>query len=199
MIGSAALPVSTVVISIACLFVCGSTTAQWVKPHSPQMSAPPPMKFVSRDEREQLNGAADPKAHTRIAIDLASEHLSHAEQFTSQKEYDAAAEEIGRYLGLIDDTLRFLSTMNSDKAKTRDLYRHLDIALRGQMPRLTVMRRTTPVEYAINIKAAEDFVRNARSDALDSFYGHTVIRDDADRKPEKATKDATSAPDTKHP
>jgi len=199
LIGSAALPVSTLVISIACAFVCGSAAAQWVKPHSPQMPAPPPMKFVSRDEREQLNAAGDPKAHTRLAIELAGEHLTRAEQFTSQKEYDAAAEEMGRYLGLVDDTLSFLSTMNSDKAKTRDLYRHLDIALRGHLPRLTLMRRTTPVEYAINIKAAEDYVRNARSDALDSFYGHTVIKDDADKKSDKATKNPTSTPETKHP
>lgn len=172
--------------------------AQGLQPHSPQMPAPPPMKFISRDERAQLDGVTDPKAHTRLAIDLASDHLTQAEQFTVQKKYEAAAEELGRYLGLIDWTLRFLSGLNSDKGKTRDLYRHLDITLRGHIPRLAVMRRSTPVEYAINLKAAEDYVRTARSDALDSFYGHTVLGEDGEKKSDRL-KNQTSGGETKHP
>ena len=39
------------------------------------------------------------------------------------------------------------------------------------------MRRSTPVEYAINLKAAEEYIKDARSEALDSFYGQTVLRE----------------------
>jgi hypothetical protein len=75
--------------------------------------------------------------------------------------------------------------MNRDKGSTRDLYRHFEIALRAHIPRLAVMRRSTPAAYAGNLKAAEEYVRDARSDALDSFYGHSVLREDQlERKPE---------------
>jgi hypothetical protein len=39
------------------------------------------------------------------------------------------------------------------------------------------MRRTTPAAYAIFIKETEDFARQGRTEALNSFYGHTVVRD----------------------
>ena len=50
----------------------------------------------------------------------------------------------------------------------------------------------------LNLKDAEDYVRNARSDALDSFYGNTVVKE-PEKQTEKATKDPTSGRDTKHP
>lgn len=183
---------------VLCLVCYLPIEAQWLQPHSPQMPAPPPMKFVSRDEHTQMDGAADTKTRTRLAIDLAAEHLHQAEQFTAQKKYESASEELGRYMGLINYTLRFLGRMNSDKGKTRDLYRFVDIALRAHLPRLAVMRRSTPAEYGINLKDAEDYVRNARSDALDSFYGNTVVKE-PEKQTEKATKDPTSGRDTKHP
>jgi hypothetical protein len=40
------------------------------------------------------------------------------------------------------------------------------------------MRRDTPADYAIHIKEAEEFARNTRTEALESFYGHTVLRED---------------------
>ena len=140
------------------------------------------MKFISRVERSQLTAARDSKSRLKLTIELAESHLAQAEQFTTQKKYDSAAEEVGAYLGLIDDAYGYIAAMNSDKDGTRDLYRRLDLRLRTHLPRLAVMRRTTPAEYAINIKAAEDHTRDTRSDALDSFYGHTVLRDAASQK-----------------
>jgi hypothetical protein len=39
------------------------------------------------------------------------------------------------------------------------------------------MRRSTPAEYAGNLKDAEEYLREARAEALDSFYGQSVLRD----------------------
>ena len=39
------------------------------------------------------------------------------------------------------------------------------------------MRRTTPLEFAVWIKQVEDFARDGRTEALNSFYGHTVVRE----------------------
>jgi hypothetical protein len=99
------------------------------------------------------------------------------EQLTSEKSFPEASEVLGNYLGLIEDAMHFVATMTRDKNSTRDLYRKLDIALRAQIPRLAVMRRETPADYSIHLKTAEEFVRSTRSDALDSFYGHTVLRE----------------------
>src|SRR5436853_2661843 len=125
------------------LVICSSPLVAVTQPRGPQMPAPPPMKFVSRDERSQLCAARDPKARLRTTIELAESHLSDAENRTLQKKYDHASEELGSYLGLINDALDFIGGMNHDKNSTRDLYRRLDISLRAQVPRLAVMRRTT--------------------------------------------------------
>lgn len=161
------------------------TTAQ--EPRKLKLPAPPPMKFVSRDERSQLTAIRDPKSRIRTTIELAETHLKRAENLTSQKRFDQASEELGGYLGLIDDGLSFIGGLNRDKGSTRDLYRHLDLALRTHIPRLAVMRRTTPADYSVNIKAAEEYIRDTRAQALDSFYGHTVLPDpDSNtRKPDK--------------
>src|SRR6266404_255612 len=149
--------------------VCSIPASLFAQPRSPQLPAPPPMRFVSRDERSQLTAAKDSKSRLRTTIELAEAHLSRAEEATAQKKYDQASEELGRYLGLIDDARHVLGAMDRDRNGTRDLYRRFDIALRAQVPRLAVMRRTTPADYAINLKAAEEFAKETRSEALDSF------------------------------
>lgn len=146
------------------------------------------MKYISREERTELDNIKDPKARTRKGIDLAGAHLNRAEEFTNLNKFTQASEEFGCYLALVEDTLSFIGTMNSDKGKTRDLYRYLDIALRAHIPRLAVMRRSTPVEYAANIKAAEEHARDARTRALESFYGHSVLREE--KKPEEKAPEA---------
>ena len=166
------------------LLICVlSLSALAQQPRSPQLPAPPPMRFVSREERSQLN-ATDPKARLRTSMALAENRLSRTEEYTSLRKFDQASEELGGYLGLLDNLRAYLGSMNRDKGGTRDLYRHLEIALRAHIPRLAVMRRTTPAAYAGNLKAAEEYVREARSDALDSFYGHSVLREDQiEKKP----------------
>ena len=83
--------------------------------------------------------------------------------------------------------IQSLSTFKRDTNKTRDLYKRLELALRADGPRLTAMRRVTPLEFAVWIKKVEDFARDGRTEALNSFYGHTVVRDaqkpDKDEKP----------------
>ena len=46
------------------------------------------------------------------------------------------------------------------------------------------MRRATPLEYATRIKEVEDFARDGRTEALNAFYGHTVVRERPKTPPE---------------
>lgn len=147
------------------------------KPRSPELPAPPPMQFVSRSERSQLTAEPSPKLRLKATMTLAEEHLARAEALTEEKKFDAASAEIGCYLGLLSDIRNFLNTMDRDKGSTRDLFRHFEITVRPHLPRFAVMRRSTPVEYAVNLKDAEEYIKDARSAALDSFYGQSVLRE----------------------
>ncbi len=168
------------------------------QPRSPQMPAPPPMKFIPPGERAQLSEARDPKARTRATVELADAHISRAEELTEKKKYDLAADELGNYLALIEDALKFLGKLNSHSGKTRDLYKRLDLALRAHLPHLARMRRSTPAEYGFNIKDAEEFARNARSKALDPFYGQKAPGD-ADGKSSGDKAKSPSPPSNKEP
>lgn len=144
---------------------------------SQEQAAPPPLKVISRLERSQLDESKDAKARVQTTLELALVHLAEAEAQTSQHDYPAAAAGAGRYWALVEDLFSFLKTMNRDSNKTRDLYKRVELALRAHGPRLSAIRRGTPSEYSVWIKEIEDFARNGRTEALNSFYGHTVFRD----------------------
>jgi hypothetical protein len=146
-------------------------------PRAIQMPAPPPLRFMTRFEREQLNAAKEAKDRIRITIELAEGHLLRSEEFSGAHKHDASLMEIGSYMALVDDAMNFLGGMKRDANRTRDLYKRVELALRAHGLRLAGIRRVTPAEYAGQVKAAEEFTRNVRTDALDSFYGHTVLRE----------------------
>jgi len=162
-------------------------------PHPDQ--APPPLKIITRLERSQLNESKDPKARVKTTIELAEAHLDKVEDQTSQHEYDGAAAEAGMYWALVEDVFSFLKTIERDNNARRDLYKRLELSLRAQGTRLSIIRRETPSEYAVWIREIEDFARAGRTEALNSFYGQTVIR------PQKPTneKEAEKKPLEKNP
>lgn len=142
-----------------------------------EQTAPPPLKIVTRQDRMRIDEEKDSKARVRVTLDLAETHLANAELQTSHLNYDEAAAEAGKYCALIEDLFAFLGTLKQDNNKTRDLYKRVELTLRTQGPRLGIMRRTTPSAYAVWIKETEDFARHGRTEALNSFYGHTVVPD----------------------
>jgi len=173
-------PTGKFILLSALLVSCaGLINAQEPQP-SPQptpLMAPPPLQTIPKEERTQINGATDPKQRVRITIEFAVAHLTTAEKFTAQSNYESASHEVGTYQAIVQNLLTFLATQKRDSNKTRDMYKRLELALRGDGPRLTAMRRTTPLEFAVWIKQVEDFARESRTEALNSFYGHTVVRE----------------------
>jgi hypothetical protein len=176
------------------LFVAHEACAQDM--HLPFVAAPPPMKFVPSSERTQLSSVSDAKSHTRAAIELAEARLAHAEQLTAGQQFEAASAELGIYQGLIEDALRFLGEATKGKGnKMRDTYKRLELAIRTHCMRLEALRRVTPSEYAVNIKAICEYARDARTEALNSFYGDTVIKEStqAEKTPsDESAKDSSS-------
>jgi hypothetical protein len=171
-------------------FVClPSVHAQSAAQPSPTpLTAPPPLKLISKEDKAQLDQAKDTKQRLRTTIELGGVHLTRAEQLTNDGNYDAASAEVGMYHALIESALEELAALKRDSNKTRDLYKRLELALRADGPRLTAMRRITPLEFAVWIKKVEDFARAGRTEALNSFYGHTVVREPQKEKPEEKAK-----------
>ena len=153
--------------------------------------APPPLRTISREDRAQINAEKDTKNHIKLTLELANVHLTAAESETLQQDFEKAAAAAGRYWALIDDAFVFLKPMKTDSNKTRDLYKRVELALRAHGPRLATIRRTTPVEYSVWIKDIEDLARKGRTEALNSFYGHTVVRD---RQTESSRKEEPPKP-----
>lgn len=173
----------------------GFTCAAQETHASDQFPAPPPMRTIPQIERTQINDAKDSKARIKKTVEFADAHLLRAEAAANQQEFDRSLRELGLYLGLLEDAFKFLARLNSgDRGKSRDLYKHMELALRAHSPRLTVMRRATPLEYAMRMKEVEDFARESRTDALNAFYGHTVVRDGRATKPEEKNKPKDNPP-----
>ncbi|HEY0378908.1 MAG TPA: hypothetical protein VGC87_18485 [Pyrinomonadaceae bacterium] len=161
-------------LTVAAAFVAPEARGQ--DGHTPFISAPaPPMKFVSRGERTQLSATRDAKSRMRASIELAEARLARAEQLTAEQNYNAASGELGIYQGLIEDALDYMDDIAKNDNKQRDTYKRLELALRTHCMRLEAIRRVTPSEYAVHVKSICESARNARSEALNSFYGDTVV------------------------
>ena len=192
------LPAPLLLLVLACVQVVHGQDAQ---PQPTPLTAPPPFKMIVKEERTALEQSVnDPTKRLKLTIQFAGAHLTAAEQHTARENYEAASVEVGMYHALIENALQFLSTFKRDSNKTRDLYKRLELSLRADGPRLTAMRRITPLEFAVWIKHVEDFARDGRTEALNSFYGHTVVREQkSDKSNEKPKETPTPTPKSNQP
>lgn len=161
-------------------------------PQPTPLTAPPPIKVIPMAERQKIDAITDPKQRLKQTMEFAVGHLTAAEKLTADGNYDGASNEVGSYSALVQNALTFMATLKRDSNKTRDLYKRLELALRADGPRLTAMRRVTPIEFAVWIKQTEEFARESRTEALNSFYGHTVVRE-----PEKPNEKPKESPTPK--
>ena len=170
------------------------------QPSPTPLMAPPPFKMIVKEERTAIEQANDNSRRLKVTIEFASAHLTRAEQHTSREDYEVAQTEIGMYQALIENGLQFVRTLKRDSNKTRDLCKRFELSLRADGPRLTAMRRITPLEFAVWIKQVEDFAREARTEVLNTFYGHTVVREPQNEKNnEKPKESPTPTPKSNKP
>lgn len=165
----------------------------------PQLPAPPPLKVIPKEERAQLEAENDTKDRLKLTMQFALAHLQTAERHTAQSNFEQASTEVGTYHALIENALNLLAALKRDSTRTRDVYKRLELALRAHGPRLTAMRRITPIEFAVWIKKTEDFAREGRTEALNSFYGHTVVREKTQSEKPSEKPTPTPAPKTPQP
>ena len=138
----------------------------------PPQPAPPPMVYLPEEARTRLLSARDEKARTRLSIELVEARLARAEQQTELKQFNAAAAELGVYQALFEDALQYLHRMGGG---TRDLFKRLEQTLHKHAARIEAIRRATPSEFSGNIRTLLKTVRDLRTEALEAFYGDTVL------------------------
>jgi len=163
-------------LTIVVVCLASSTLAQ-----APDDLAPPPVKFISREDRAKLDVKdKDIKDRTKLTLELMDLRLDAAERLHANREYDAMFSELGGFHGLMDDGLGFLGGRDQRSGKVLDNYKRLEIGLRSFSPRIEVLRREIPQRYDDYLRKLSKYVREARTRATEPFFGETVIRD---RKP----------------
>lgn len=159
------------VVMVCAAFVSPGVQAQELI--LPPQPAPPPMIYIPEEARRQLLSMRDAKARTRLSLELAEARLVRAEQQTELKQFNAATAELGVYQALFEDALHYLH--RADAGSSRDLFKRLEQALHKHAARIETIRRATPSEFSGNIRTLLKHVRDLRTEALEAFYGNTVL------------------------
>ena len=163
-----------------------------------QTDSAPPRKYVPQEMRAQLSASKNLKDRLKLALLLADQRISQAAQHTAAERYSEAGNELGIYQALIEDTINAIQRSSKDKG--RDLFKRLEMTLRSHVPRLETIRRVTPSDEAVHIRACIEFVRDARTRALESFYGDTVLRMPKEEKEKKEDlKEGSAQTDPRSP
>lgn len=142
----------------------------------PPDTAPPPLKIISKEERQRLDAKDDIKERTNLALQMMNERLGTAEKYTANKNFDAIFRELGFFHALVDDSVTFLEKRDAKNKKVLDAFKKLEIGLRGFMPRLEAVRRELPLRYEDYVRHLMKFVREARVRSIDPMFGDSVVR-----------------------
>ncbi len=183
------LQIAACACAVGLFLVCSSAEARGQ--NSPgdaaaQYFAPPPLIYVPENERARLATARDQRARTRLGLELAVARLEQAERSTSVGRHGEAVAQLGIYQALIEDTLRFLRDGGLPNSRARDLYRRFEQTLRGHSLRIEAMRRITPAAHAANIQTIIDLTQDARTGALDAFFGGAFAPGESNDAPERS-------------
>jgi hypothetical protein len=192
-----ALCAAAVLYALYAASVCGTVYSQ----QTPQQDipAPPPLKKLSQEEISELDRTKDLKSRTRSSISFAESHLGNAERLSTTSQFDEASEELGRYRAVFEDALRYLDSLQDKSNRTRDAYKRIELALRQHASRIETIRRATPVEYAVNIKRLAEYTKDAREQALNAFYGDTVLREKSPAQNDRDSEHGKSLSNTPEP
>lgn len=136
---------------------------------------PPPPKLLTKQDRARLEGAADSKTRTKIAVELMRASIDEAEKLNATNNFDGLFAEFGHFRALVEYSLAFLQKQKPNDNKSLDNYKRLELNLHTLMPRIERIRREMPVRYEEYVRDLLRYVRDARRKAADAMLGDTVI------------------------
>ena len=141
----------------------------------PKDAEPPPIKVISKEEREQLSKETKIKNRTKLSLELMETRLLKAEELGSKNQYKEMFIELGRFHALVDNALWFLNRNDTDSGKVLNNFKRLEIGLRAFIPRLELIRRELPLNFEYYVRNLIINVRDARSKAVEPQFGDTVL------------------------
>ena len=143
----------------------------------PPDAAPPPLKFLSKVEKDQLDSAKNVKERTKLSLELMDARVKVAEQYVPQERLEMVFRELGGFHALVDDALEFLSTSDSDKKKVLDNFKRFELGLRTFTVRLELIRREMPPQREYYLRLLLREMREARARAVEPLFGDIGIAD----------------------
>ena len=137
--------VDVVPICFVLLFVFVFTSAA----QTPELDdpAPPPMRKISKGERDQLNAQPQTKKRIEVALQLMEGRIKKAEELRTAENFDAMFLELGGFHGLMDNTLDLITRENRRTGKALNYFKKYEFGLRSFTPRLELIRRDLPLRY----------------------------------------------------
>lgn len=142
---------------------------------------PPPLKILSKTEKAQLEAADDIKQHTKLALELMEARLLSAENLSAKEEYREMFTELGGFHALVDNTLNFLDSKNTDSGKVLNNFKRIELSLRKYITRLELIRRDLPNRYELYVRRLVRYIRDARTKAVEPLFDDTVVPDNKPR------------------
>jgi hypothetical protein len=163
-------------VPFALSVLCFSPILASAQDEIPPDASPPPLRQLSKSEKDQLATAREVKERTKLSLMLMDARVKNAEQYLPQERFEMIFRELGGFHALVDDALAYLSTAESDKGKVLDNFKRFELGLRAFTPRLEMIRRDMPPqrEYYIRILLRE--MRDARARAVEPLFGEIGIR-----------------------
>ena len=138
--------------------------------------APPPLKVISKIEKDELAGAKDVKERTKTSLGLMDVRIKAAEQYLPKEQYELVFVELGSFHALVNDALEYLAKSSADKGKVLDNFKRFEIGLRTFTLRLELIHREMPPtrEYYLRMLLKE--LRNARTKAVEPLFGDVGLK-----------------------
>jgi len=141
----------------------------------PREVMPPPLKFISKEEKKLLEAETDVKSRTKLALTLIDAKLKEAEFLSAQQKYQEMFERLGNFHALVDHTLDFLDRNDNGRGKVLNNFKRLEISLRTYLTRIELIRRDLPLEYEFYVRNLGKHIRNARAKAVEPFFSETIV------------------------
>jgi hypothetical protein len=141
----------------------------------PDDVAPPPLKLISKEEKDQLAAESGVKDRANLYIDMMEARLKKSEDLSSHDDFGSALTQLGSYEGLLEKMVSDLESENKS-GKALSGFKKLEITLRQHMFRIETLRRLMPFKYGFHLTRLQRVIRRTRAEATESLFSDSVVR-----------------------
>jgi len=158
------------------LFIFSTACVAYAQVEMPPDAAPPPLKIISKAEKEQLASAKEVKDRTKLSLALMDARVKIAEQYLPQEQYEMIFRELGGFHALVIDALEYLANSDTNRDKVLDNFKRFEIGLRTFTLRLELIHREMPPQREYYLRLLMREIRDARAKAMEPLFGDVGIK-----------------------